>query len=94
MGCALALVATVVWAVSRPQGGADGTGRAHASASPARKLDGTVACPGPAPPGTVMRVHIDKRVDGARGSVRADSDPSLDPDQDDNTAPVTVTYLP
>ncbi|MFE2509907.1 hypothetical protein [Streptomyces naganishii] len=61
---------------------------------PSPRKDGTVACPGPAPPGTVMRVHIDRRVDGARGSVRADSDPALDPDRTDNTAPVTVTYLP
>ncbi|MFE1750322.1 hypothetical protein ACFW88_07220 [Streptomyces anandii] len=61
---------------------------------PSPEKDGTVACPGPAPPGTVMRVHIDRRADGARGSVRADSDPSRDPDQRNNTAPVTITYLP
>ncbi|WP_369173062.1 hypothetical protein AB5J49_36185 [Streptomyces sp. R28] len=51
------------------------------------------ACPGPQPPGTVMRVRIDKRVDGARGRVTAHSDPRIDPNQVNNTAPVTVRYL-
>lgn len=50
-------------------------------------------CPGPEPPGTVMRVRIDKRVDGARGKVTAHSDPRIDPNQANNTAPVTVQYL-
>lgn len=50
-------------------------------------------CPGPEPPGTLMRVRIDKRVDGARGGVTAHSDPRIDPNQANNTAPVTVRYL-
>ncbi|NED37843.1 hypothetical protein G3I64_35985 [Streptomyces sp. SID8499] len=56
--------------------------------------DGPVACPGPAAAGTVLRVRLDRRVDGARGSVSVRSDPSADPDQRNNTAPVTVQYLP
>ncbi|MFJ8195754.1 hypothetical protein [Streptomyces sp. NPDC096152] len=55
--------------------------------------DGSVLCPGPAAPGTGMRVRIDRRVDGARGSVTVTSDPATDPNQTDNTAPVTVEYL-
>ncbi|MFI1163194.1 hypothetical protein ACH4UM_06190 [Streptomyces sp. NPDC020801] len=61
---------------------------------PSPKKDGTVACPGPAPAGTGLRVRIDKRVEGARGSVRVTSDSALDPNQANNTAPVTVEYLP
>ncbi|MFF8943335.1 hypothetical protein ACF1A5_13905 [Streptomyces sp. NPDC014864] len=48
------------------------------------------------PPGgklTVMRVRVDRRVEGARGSVTVTSDPATDPNQTDNTAPVTVEYL-
>jgi hypothetical protein len=56
--------------------------------------DGPVACPGPAPAGTVLRVRLDRRVDGARGSVSVRSDPAADPDRRNNTAPVTVQYLP
>ncbi|MET8244732.1 hypothetical protein ABZV31_10120 [Streptomyces sp. NPDC005202] len=59
-----------------------------------RKKGGPVACPGPEPAGTVLRVRIDKRVEGARGSITAPSDPAVDPNQDNNTAPVTVEYLP
>lgn len=61
---------------------------------PGRDKGDPVVCPGPETGGTMMRVRIDRRVDGARGSVRVPSDPSTDPDQDDNTAPVTVQYLP
>ncbi|MEU0603542.1 hypothetical protein ABZ484_35765 [Streptomyces sp. NPDC006393] len=56
--------------------------------------EGRAVCPGPEPPGTVMRVRIDRRVEGARGSVTAHSDPSVDPDQRNNTAPVKVEYVP
>lgn len=56
--------------------------------------EGRAVCPGPEPPGTVMRVRIDKRVEGAHGSVTAHSDPSVDPDQQNNTAPVKVEYVP
>ncbi|MDF3297373.1 hypothetical protein [Streptomyces tropicalis] len=56
--------------------------------------DGSVLCPGPAAPGTGLRVRVDRRVEGARGTVTVTSDPATDPDQADNTAPVTVEYLP
>ncbi|MDF3297374.1 hypothetical protein [Streptomyces tropicalis] len=52
-----------------------------------------VVCPGPEAGGTLMRVRIDRRVDGARGSVTVPSDPAEDPDRDDNTAPVRVEYV-
>jgi hypothetical protein len=39
-------------------------------------------------------VRIDKRVEGARGSVTVPPGPAADPDQDNNTAPVTVEYIP
>ncbi|MGW1839820.1 hypothetical protein [Streptomyces sp. NPDC002067] len=42
--------------------------------------------------GTVLPVRIDERVDGARGEVRAPSDPATDPWRKNNTAPVTVVY--
>jgi hypothetical protein len=57
------------------------------------RKDGPVACPGPAPPGTVLRVRLDKRVEGVHGSVTVRSDPSADPNQRNNTAPVTVEYI-
>ncbi|UNO43561.1 hypothetical protein [Streptomyces sp. MST-110588] len=40
-----------------------------------------------------LRARIDKRVPGARGSISVTSDPKTDPDQKNNTAPVTVEYL-
>ncbi|MBC2867875.1 hypothetical protein H1R13_23830 [Streptomyces mexicanus] len=58
------------------------------------RTDGPVACPGPAASGTVLRVRLDRRVDGAHGSVSVRSDASADPDRRNNTAPVTVQYLP
>ncbi|MFE1857821.1 hypothetical protein [Streptomyces anandii] len=61
---------------------------------PGPRKDGPVACPGPEAGGTLIRVRIDRRVEGARGSVTAPSDRSADPDQSNNTAPVTVRYLP
>ncbi|MFD7665587.1 hypothetical protein [Streptomyces sp. NPDC059788] len=54
--------------------------------------DGPVRCSGPGTAGTWLRVRIDERVDGSRGSVYAASDPKADPDQENNTAPVTVEY--
>ncbi|WP_030173329.1 hypothetical protein [Streptomyces sp. NRRL S-813] len=62
--------------------------------SPDPDKEGRAVCSGPEPPGTVMRVRIDKRVEGARGSVTFHSDPSVDPDQRNNTAPVKVEYVP
>ncbi len=42
---------------------------------------------------TYLRARIDKRVPGAQGSVSADSDPAIDPNQENNTAPVKVEYV-
>ncbi|MEU7058683.1 hypothetical protein [Streptomyces sp. NPDC046197] len=61
--------------------------------SPPLTKGGPAACHGPTPPGTVMRVHIDKCVEGAHGSVKVTSDPTTDPNQDDNSAPVTMEYV-
>ncbi|GHD87350.1 hypothetical protein [Streptomyces naganishii] len=61
---------------------------------PGPRRGGPVACPGPEAGGTLLRVRIDRRVQGARGSVTAPSDRAVDPDQSDNTAPVAVRYLP
>lgn len=56
---------------------------------------GPVACgPGAEPYAVVLLVRIDKRVEGARGSVTVPPGPAADPDQDNNTAPVTVEYVP
>ncbi|MEU6405812.1 hypothetical protein [Streptomyces sp. NPDC046985] len=64
----------------------------YCSASPSG--DGSVLCPGPTEIGTELGVRIDRRVNGARGSITVTSDPATDPNQTDNTAPVTVHYLP
>ncbi|MCK7623570.1 hypothetical protein MUU72_10770 [Streptomyces sp. RS10V-4] len=53
--------------------------------------DGGARCPW-GQYGTTLTVRIDKRVDGARGTVFAPSDPRTDPDQENNSAPVTVEY--
>ncbi|MFF8943333.1 hypothetical protein ACF1A5_13895 [Streptomyces sp. NPDC014864] len=60
--------------------------------APGPKKGGPVACPGPEVGGTFLRVRIDRRVEGARGSISVASDPAVDPDQRNNTAPVTVEY--
>ncbi|MFJ9615751.1 hypothetical protein [Streptomyces noursei] len=53
-----------------------------------------VECPAPDNPLPVLRVRIDKRVDGARGtiSVKPDSE-HPDPDLTNNTAPITMEYV-
>ncbi|MFF2810498.1 hypothetical protein ACFVT2_25670 [Streptomyces sp. NPDC058000] len=56
-----------------------------------RPADGGASCPWGAY-GTTLVVRIDKRVDGARGTVSAPSDPVVDPNQENNSAPVTVEY--
>ncbi|MGG2465580.1 hypothetical protein ACO0M4_38450 [Streptomyces sp. RGM 3693] len=53
--------------------------------------DGGASCSW-GPYGTTLVVRIDKRVDGARGTVSAPSDPVVDPNQENNSAPVTVEY--
>ncbi|MCX4410175.1 MULTISPECIES: hypothetical protein [unclassified Streptomyces] len=54
---------------------------------------GPVACgPGEPPYAIVLLVRIDKRVEGARGSVTAPPGSAADPDPGNNTAPVTVDY--
>ncbi|MFI9229968.1 hypothetical protein [Streptomyces rimosus] len=59
---------------------------------PGETANGPVKCYGPEVGGTWVRVRIDKRVEGAKGSVHADSDPATDPNQENNTAPITVEY--
>ncbi|GAA2586778.1 hypothetical protein Stube_58690 [Streptomyces tubercidicus] len=54
--------------------------------------DGPVECPEPKMTSPTLRVRVDKRVEGAQGSISVASDPS-DPDQDNNTAPIKVEYL-
>ena len=61
---------------------------------PGRDMGDAVVCPRSQDRGHDDAVRIDRRVDGARGSVRVPSDPSADPDQDDDTAPVALQYLP
>ncbi|PJN41253.1 hypothetical protein CG747_09550 [Streptomyces sp. CB02959] len=56
-----------------------------------RPVDGGASCPW-GQYGTTLVVRIDKRVDGARGTVSAPSDPAVDPHQENNSAPVTVEY--
>ncbi|MEU2787963.1 hypothetical protein [Streptomyces sp. NPDC007100] len=50
-------------------------------------------CPqGPDGFGTKLRVRIDRRVEGARGSITVPYDPAEDPDEENNTAPVLMEY--
>ncbi|MEE6268135.1 hypothetical protein ACFCXR_04805 [Streptomyces noursei] len=56
-----------------------------------RPADGGASCSW-GPHGTTLVVRIDERVDGARGTVSAPSDPAADPNQENNSAPVTVEY--
>ncbi|MGW5117896.1 hypothetical protein ACWEQ8_21075 [Streptomyces noursei] len=53
-----------------------------------------VVCPAPNNPLPVLRVRIDKRVEGAQGtiSVKPDSE-HPDPDLTNNTAPITMEYV-
>ncbi|WP_030678717.1 hypothetical protein [Streptomyces rimosus] len=53
---------------------------------------GPAECHGYQVGGTWVRVHIDRRVEGARGSVHALSGPKADPDRENDTAPITVEY--
>ncbi|MEU4204398.1 hypothetical protein AB0F64_31260 [Streptomyces sp. NPDC026294] len=55
--------------------------------------NGLVHCFGTLDRNTYLRARIDKRVPGAQGSISADSDPAIDPDQENNTAPVKVEYV-
>ncbi|MEU6965280.1 hypothetical protein [Streptomyces chrestomyceticus] len=55
--------------------------------------NGLVHCYGTLDRNTYLRARIDKRVPGAQGSVSADSDPAIDPNQENNTAPVKVEYV-
>ncbi|MFK0296375.1 hypothetical protein ACIQU6_38700 [Streptomyces sp. NPDC090442] len=57
-------------------------------------VDGVAEC-APAMTGDApsMFVRIDKRVDGAQGTVTATSDPKVDANQENNTAPVKVEYV-
>ncbi|MFI1501692.1 hypothetical protein [Streptomyces platensis] len=58
--------------------------------------NGPVECPAPQMTSPVLRVRIDKRVEGAQGSVSVPSgpsDPDGDPDPENNTAPIKVEYL-
>lgn len=51
----------------------------------------TAACPfGPEPFGTLVLVHIDKKVAGATGTLFTPTDTTVDPDQANNTAVVTT----
>ncbi|SHL05973.1 hypothetical protein [Streptomyces yunnanensis] len=53
-----------------------------------------VVCPAPNNPLPVLRVHIDKRVDGAQGTISVKPDPEHpDPDLTNNTAPITMEYI-
>ncbi|GAU71226.1 hypothetical protein SSP35_30_00190 [Streptomyces sp. NBRC 110611] len=53
--------------------------------------NGTIGCPGGMTTPT-LRVRIDKRVEGAQGTISVRSDPK-DPDPDNNSAPIKVEYL-
>ncbi|WP_030023202.1 hypothetical protein [Streptomyces monomycini] len=55
--------------------------------------NGLVHCFGTLDRNTYLRARIDKRVPGAQGSISADSDPAVDPDQGNNTAVVKVAYV-
>ncbi|GAU69522.1 hypothetical protein SSP35_12_01700 [Streptomyces sp. NBRC 110611] len=57
-----------------------------------RPADGAALCPWSPRDATELVVRIDERVEGARGTVTATSDPKADPKQDNNTAPVKVEY--
>ncbi|MEU7258511.1 hypothetical protein AB0B21_22215 [Streptomyces rimosus] len=59
---------------------------------PGASGSGPAECHGYEVGGTWVRVRIDRRVEGARGSVHALSGPKSDPNQENNTAPVTVEY--
>ncbi|MEV5593732.1 hypothetical protein [Streptomyces sp. NPDC052496] len=59
---------------------------------PGKAGNGLVECHGWQVGGTWLRARIDRRVQGARGSVHATSGPESDPDQANDTAPVTVEY--
>ncbi|MFF0625736.1 hypothetical protein [Streptomyces sp. NPDC004296] len=53
-----------------------------------------VLCPAPNNPLPVLRVRIDKRVEGAQGTISVKPDPEHpDPDLTNNTAPITVEYV-
>ncbi|MCK7626219.1 hypothetical protein MUU72_24450 [Streptomyces sp. RS10V-4] len=53
-----------------------------------------VLCPAPNNPAPELRVRIDKRVEGARGTVSVEPDPEHpDPDLTNNTAPITMEYV-
>ncbi|MEV5598015.1 hypothetical protein [Streptomyces sp. NPDC052496] len=55
--------------------------------------DRKAVCPfGPDGFGTKLRVRIDKRVEGARGSITVPYDPATDPDEKNNTAPILMAY--
>ncbi|MFD7668396.1 hypothetical protein [Streptomyces sp. NPDC059788] len=54
---------------------------------------GLAHCSGRLDGGAWLRARIDKRVPGAQGGISASSDPEIDPNQENNTAPVKVEYL-
>ncbi|MFH9424666.1 hypothetical protein [Streptomyces sp. NPDC017529] len=58
----------------------------------AEQENGLVHCAGSLDGSTWLRARIDKRVEGAQGSISATSDPEIDPNQENNTAPVKVEY--
>lgn len=55
--------------------------------------DGPVECPGPEMTMPILRVRIDKQVEGAQGAISVRGSDPEDPDQENNTAPIKVEYL-
>ncbi|WP_407285063.1 hypothetical protein [Streptomyces sp. BP-8] len=55
--------------------------------------NGPVECPAPGMTMPVLRVRIDKRVEGAQGTISVVASDPKDPDQENNTAPINVEYL-
>ncbi|MEV0371863.1 hypothetical protein AB0I10_18865 [Streptomyces sp. NPDC050636] len=56
------------------------------------KKNPKVLCPAPQTTHPRLRVHIDKRVEGAQGTISVGSDPK-DPDPENNTAPIKMEYV-